>query len=97
MNTILVIGIVWTLYGLVGLLGVQRIPAKFKGKPWTGRYIRWQGVSWLLIGIPWIILSLATEGKGMGVSVMLPLILVCTLPGFIYTVVLDRRYTAKTK
>ena len=38
-----------------------------------------------------------TEDKGFGMPVMLFLILACSLPGFVYTVILDRRYTAKLK
>lgn len=97
MDTILVIGIIWTLYGLAGLFGIQKIPSKFKDKSWTRHYIRYQGISWLLLGIPWIILGVSTEGKGVGMPAILFLILACSLPGFIYTVILDRRYTAKIK
>ena len=32
MGTILVIGIIWTLYGLAGLFGIQKIPSTFKDK-----------------------------------------------------------------
>lgn len=97
MGTILVIGIIWTLYGLAGLFGIQKIPSKFKDKFWTKHYIRYQGISWLLLGIPWIVLDVITEDKGFGMPVMLFLILACSLPGFVYTVILDRRYTAKLK
>ena len=97
MGTILVIGIIWTLYGLAGLFGIQKIPSKFKDKSWTKHYIRYQGISWLLLGIPSIVLDVITEDKGFGMPVMLFLILACSLPGFVYTVILDRRYTAKLK
>ncbi len=97
MGIILVIGIIWTLYGLAGLFGIQKIPSKLKDKSWTKHYIRYQGISWLLLGIPWIVLDVITEDKGFGMPVMLFLILACSLPGFVYTVILDRRYTAKLK
>lgn len=97
MNTILVIGIIWTLYGIAGLFGLQKIPTKFKEKTWTKRYIRYQGIAWILLGIPWIVLALVTMNKEPGFFIMLPLLLVCTVPGFIYAIVLDRRYTAKIK
>ncbi len=97
MNTILVIGIIWTLYGVAGLFGLQKIPTKFKAKTWTKRYIHYQGIAWILLGIPWIVLALVTMNKELGFFIMLPLLLVCTVPGFIYAIVLDRRYTAKIK
>ena len=40
MNVLLYLGIFWTLYGLAGLLGWQRINNKYKGYDWTKKYIR---------------------------------------------------------
>lgn len=48
MGTILVIGIIWTLYGLAGLFGIQKIPSKFKDKSWTA----FCGVQWPLVRWP---------------------------------------------
>ena len=97
MNTLLATGIILILYGLAGLLGIQKIPAKFQGKSWTRRYIRYQGISWLLLGVPWTVLSLATADKGLGTPVMVLLLFACSLPGFFYTVILERKYTARLK
>ena len=38
MNVLLYLGIFWTLYGLAGLLGWQRINNKYKGYDWTKKY-----------------------------------------------------------
>lgn len=95
MNSIFVFGVIWTLYGLAGLLGVQKIQKKFQDQTWTKQYIRSQGVSWLLLGIPWISLALATDNLNLGPWMMLPLILGCTIPAFLYTLALNRTYTAK--
>lgn len=95
MDTILVFGIIWTLYGLAGFLGIQKIPKKFQGQLWTTRYIRAQSLSWLLLGVPWIVLSLVTNTLNLSPWMMLPLILGCTIPAFLYTLALNRTYTAK--
>ena len=57
MNVLLYLGIFWTLYGLAGLLGWQRINNKYKGYDWTKKYIRCLGISWLMLGIPCLIFS----------------------------------------
>lgn len=95
MNTILVSGMIWTLYGLAGILGIQKIPKKFQGQLWTKRYIRSQGMAWILLGIPWIILALVTDDWNLSPWIMLLLILECTIPSFLYSLALNRTYTAK--
>lgn len=40
MGVILVLSIFWIGYGIVGLIGFQNIPAKYKGHSWTKDYIR---------------------------------------------------------
>ena len=52
MKVIMWIGICWTIYGILELIGIQHIPQKYKGKTWTKDYARSHGLSWLMIGIP---------------------------------------------
>lgn len=58
MMVLLSLGIFWTLYGVAGLLGFQRINERYKRKSWTKKYIQSCGIGWLMIGIPWIVLYL---------------------------------------
>ena len=95
MDTILFFGVLWILYGCAGLLGVQKIPSKFKGYAWTRRYTRWQGGLWLVLGIPWVLLCAVMKEREAGLPVMLALLLGCSLPGLIYSLVLDSRYNKK--
>lgn len=61
MVVILYLGIFWTLYGIAGLFGIQNIPKKYRDKKWSKEYCRASGKSWLLIGVPWILLYLASS------------------------------------
>ena len=54
MNIILITGLFATIYGIAGILGFQIISARHRGHGWTKKYIRSQGISWLLLGIPWL-------------------------------------------
>ena len=54
MNGLLFMSIFWIGYGILGLLGIQNIPSKYKGHSWTKGYIRKQGITWLLVGVPWL-------------------------------------------
>lgn len=94
MNVLFVLGIVWTLYGIVGLLGWQRIAAKYKGHIWTKRYIRCLGISWLMLGIPSIVFSKLHE-PGYNES-FIPLML-CMMPSIIFTIIIEKKFSAKFK
>lgn len=72
MNTILGTGIILTLYGLAGLFGIRQIPTKFQDTSWTRRYIHYQGISWLLLEIPWIVLGLEQRIKGLECRHVIP-------------------------
>ena len=96
MNVMFIMGIFWTLYGIAGLLGYQNIPAKYKSHRWTKDMIRCQGKTWLMLGVPWILLYLAAtfffEDLNIKMGTWFLLAVVVTVPGLIYTVARDRKY-----
>ena len=98
MNVLLFMSGFWILYGIAGLLGFQNIPAKYKGHSWTKDYIRKQGVTWLVLGLPWLgfylvrtfVLAEANISTGMAVVILLLL----AVPALITTIILERKYKA---
>lgn len=95
MDMIFAFGIVWTVYGIVGLLGFQAaIPKKFKEQPWTKRYIRTQGLGWILLGCSWIILAYFTNGQELELSVKIIALIACSLPTLAYSIFINRKYKA---
>ena len=96
MNVLLYLGIFWTLYGLAGLLGWQRINNKYKGYDWTKKYIRCLGISWLMLGIPCLIFSRLYEA-GYNTRSMFVLMCVCMLPSLIFTIAVEKKFNAKIK
>lgn len=93
-GSILFSGVFCIVYGLAGLLGFQVIPEKYKGKGWTKKYIRFSGTSWLLLGIPWLILYLVLRGKELDALSVIILLVACGLPCLIYTFINERKYKA---
>ena len=94
MNVLLILGIFWTVYGIAGLFGWQRISDKYKGYDWTKKYIRCLGISWLMLGIPAIAFSkLHTPSYN---ERFIPLLL-CMLPSIIFTAVVEKKFNAKVK
>ena len=94
MNVLLILGIFWTVYGIAGLFGWQRINDKYKGYDWTKKYIRCLGISWLMLGIPVIAFSkLHTPSYNES---FIPLLL-CMLPSIIFTAVVEKKFNAKIK
>lgn len=96
MDIIFAFGIVWVIYGFAGLLGFQiSIPARAKYRTWTKRYIRSQGLSWILLGVPWIILACVANGSNMHISIKILSLVLCSVPALLYTIIHDRKYRAK--
>ena len=97
MNTIILLGIFWSIYGVLGLFGIQKIPSEYKGKNWTKRFIRSRGVSWILLGFPWIIFYLIVRNMNINNFITAMIIIVISIPSIIYSVVSDRKYKTLLK
>ncbi len=95
MESLLGFGLVWTIYGACGFLfGWQMIPDKYKGKAWTGEYIRFRGLSWLLLGIPWLLLYVTAKNAELSSAATITLMIVLSLPSLVYTYVKEKKYKA---
>ena len=97
MSVVLGLGIFWTLYGMTGVLGFQVIDEKHKNHDWTKKYICFRGISWLMIGSPWLILYLLAYVKHIDQLVMCLLILACGIPSIVYSFANERKYTRLLK
>lgn len=86
------LGLFWTLYGIAGLLGFQIINGAYRHHSWTASYIRRRGISWLMIGIPWLVLYFLAHGREISRLAICLLILLCGLPSIAYTIAIDRKY-----
>lgn len=98
MNVLLYISIFWIIYGILGLFGVQaNIPKEFKGQIWTQKYIQKIGLSWLMIGIPWIVYYLLYCNNRLRFTFEVLILVVLSLPSIIFTFVIDKKYKALIK
>lgn len=97
MGVMLGLGIFYTLYGIAGVLGFQVINEKYKNHDWTASYIRYRGISWLMLGIPWLILYLLAHGRDVNRLVLGLLIVLCAIPSVAYTLVNDRKFARRLK
>lgn len=59
------ISVFWIVYGILGILGIQKIPEKYKYKSWTPDYIRMNGMAYLLLGGCWFILGFALRALSL--------------------------------
>jgi hypothetical protein len=96
MNVLFNLGLFWSFYGIAGLLGWQLINNKFKGYDWTKQYIRCQGISWLMLGIPCIVFERVFAASDKSVFLFV-LLFICLLPSLIFSIVIDKKYSAKIK
>ena len=99
MLTLMVIGICYTLYGIAGLFGFQIIPEQYKGHPWTKDYIRSQGIGYLLIGVPWLVISMLADiyFASVPLGIMIAVVAVPAIPALLYAFACDKKYKAMLK
>lgn len=95
MTVVLGLGIIWTIYGTAGLLGFQRIPARYKEKSWKGQYIHACGIGWLMIGLPWLALYGAASLWKIQWPVTAVLLVCFAVPSIVYTIRIERKYGQK--
>ena len=94
MAALLGTGAVWTVFGLLGLAGVGKFHPKYQGKSWTESYIRSNGVAHLLLGVPWVLFSLAAFHRHVDFWIGAIIILVLSIPSLLYAIAHDRKYKA---
>ena len=98
MGVILVLSIFWIGYGIVGLIGFQNIPSKYKGHSWTKNYIRQQGITWLVLGLPWLgfylVRTFFWSEANISTGTAVVILLVLAIPALITTIICERKYKA---
>lgn len=92
MEVLFVMSIFDIAYGIFGLFGKMNIPDKFKGHEWTKDYIRGLAVSYILLGIPYLILYLAFRQYDPGLVKMFLFIILSALPSLIFVIFHERKY-----
>ena len=101
MNILLFMSVFWTLYGIAGLFGYQNIPKKFKGYSWTKEYIRLQGITWLMLGVPLLMLYLFVNHlipeENLNAELLVLSMLVLASPSVVFTYKWEKKYEKMLK
>ena len=85
------------VYGILGLFGKMNIPEKYKGHEWTKDYTRGLAVSYILLGIPYLILYLAFSQYDPGLGKMFLFIILSALPSLIFVIFHEIKYSKLLK
>ena len=91
-NWIAVIGAVWGVYGLAGVLGFQKAPPEFTGKSWLKKYKQSIGLSNLLLGALWLIAGLIIGKTDLSRPLRLVILAVLALPSLVMSVKTSQKY-----
>ena len=98
MDVLLIMSIFWIGYGILGLFGIQNISAKYKGHSWTKEYIRKQGITWLLVGVPcfafYLIRTFAIPDADLNTGIEVLILIALSLPALVTTFIWERKYNA---
>lgn len=97
MTVLFLMSIFYIIYGIFGLFGKINIPKKFKGYKWTKDYTKISGVSYLLLGFPWLILSIAFSLYNPGYGKMILFVILCSLPALIFSIYNEIKYLKMIK
>ncbi len=93
MNHILYISLIWIAFGIAGLFGFQFVtPKKNKGKPWTKDFIRYRGLSLLMLAIPWLLFYLLFHEDSFEFLTELAILIACALPSIIFDIHIHNKY-----
>ena len=92
---IFLLGVFYTCYGIAGILGRYNIQQKFEGHSWTKEYKRACGISSLMQGLPWIVLSALQFLFSLPFYVVILSILLFSIPSIWYSIRFTRYYTQK--
>ena len=96
MHVMMYMSIFWILYGIMGLFGVQNIPPQHKGRSWTKDYIRCQGLSWLMLGVPWLAFYLINTfcfaDARLKTGTVALILAALSVPSVVYTIIWDRKF-----
>jgi len=96
MNLVLLLSVIWTVYGIAGILGFQKIPPEYQDRSWSKNYSREQGLSFLMLGLPWLIFdrALAIFSVEMNPILRVSIIIVLAIPSIFYTSAIEKKYKA---
>ncbi|MFI3225867.1 MAG: hypothetical protein R3Y09_00545 [Clostridia bacterium] len=92
MKALLIISIFYILYGVLGLFGVQKIPKKYKDREWTMEYTRKQGLSYIFLGVPWLIFYIVISNNRLGLAYEILMLIMISLPSLVFALVVDKKY-----
>ena len=81
----------WIVYGILGILGIQKIPEKYKYKSWTPDYTRMNGIGFVVFGISWFILGIVLKVHPLPLLPGFGLAVLFSLPAFVYALIADRK------
>ena len=96
MNALLFMSVFWIIYGIAGIVGYQNIPSKYKGHSWTKDYIRCQGITWLMLGVPLLVfervLKIFFADTYISIWLIIGIYFILATPSLIYTIRWEKKY-----
>ena len=98
---LLTLGIVWTIFGIIGYRGFQgmEIPKNFENQVWTKEYKRLYSYGYFILGIPNLLLFVCISIFDFHIDIWLSdlLILLASIPALLYGKWLEVTFTKKVE
>lgn len=95
--SLLVLGVFWMGYGILGLLGVQNKDRKYKGTFLEKDYKKFSDKGYLILGILCIVASLFSEIIDLPFGPAIIADVIILMPVIVYTIVGDIKFKKRFK
>lgn len=92
MKVLLILSVFWICYGILGLLGIQNTPAKYKNTEQERDYKKYSGTGWLLLGCPWLILWAVVHGMEISPLAIGFLLVISAIPSLVYSYIHGKKF-----
>lgn len=75
-------------------IGFQIIRSEYRGHDWTKAYVRLLGVSWLMLGVPWLLFNRIAvhTAANIGTGLLCIILLALAMPSIVFTFFIDKKY-----
>lgn len=92
MTILLILSLFWICYGILGLLGIQNIPAKYKNTEQERDYKKYSGTGWLLLGCPWLIAWALVHGTDISPVTVIFVLIISAVPAIVYSYINGKKF-----
>lgn len=92
---LLLISIVWLIYGILGQFGITFVSPAYKNRTWTKQYKRENSFFYIILGVMWLMVAIFFMTTNMSFKMTVILVVVAAIPSGLYSMLNDKKWKMK--